>query len=170
MPRQYGRTFAQHMEDMEPHIVVPFNIGITAQYRGHRAKWHCVASLLMSSSSMNNKPTKELNEATRASVVKEMAKPRITRSAKIAEMNLDPVRIPERPSTTMPGIVDKVIASPDAGQPGKAQITVDGADQGHRVLRIENELTDEHGDDVRLKKGAHVEVTVSSEPTQRGTT
>jgi hypothetical protein len=25
-------------------------------------------------------------------------------------------------------------------------------------------LTDEHGDDARLKKGTHVEVTVSSEP------
>jgi len=30
-------------------------------------------------------------------------------------------------------------------------------------LRIENALIDEHGDDVKLKKGAHVEVTVTAE-------
>jgi hypothetical protein len=41
-----------------------------------------------------------------------------------------------------------------------AQIAVDGADHGYRDLRIENTLTNEHGDDVKLKKGAHVEVTV----------
>jgi len=73
----------------------------------------------------------------------------MARSAKIAELNLDTTRIPEQPSTIMPGIVDKIIPSPRPSQPGKAQITVDGADH---TLRIENTLTDEHGDDVRLKK------------------
>jgi hypothetical protein len=34
----------------------------------------------------------------------------------------------------------------------------------HRDLRIENTLTDENGDYVRLKKGAHVQVTVTAEP------
>jgi len=63
----------------------------------------------------------------------------------------------------MPGIVDETIASPVAGQPGKAQIAVEGADHRHRGLRIENTLTDENGDDVRLKKGARVEVAVTSE-------
>jgi hypothetical protein len=48
-------------------------------------------------------------------------------------------------------------------QPGKAQIAVDGADHRYRNLRIENTLTDEHGDDVRLEKGASVEVTVTAE-------
>ena len=51
-----------------------------------------------------------------------------------------------------------------AGQPEKANIAVEGADHRHRDLRIENTLTDEHGDDVRLKKGAQVEVTVTAEP------
>jgi hypothetical protein len=41
---------------------------------------------------------------------------------------------------------------------------VDGPDRRYRDLRIENVLTDEHGDDVKLKKGAHVEVTVASDP------
>ena len=113
---------------------------------------------------MNNKLTKELREATRASVAEEMAKPRMARSARLAQNDLDPARIPERPSTTMPGTVDKIISSPNADRPEKAQIAVDGADHRYRDLRIENTLTDEHGDDVRLKKGAHVEITVSSEP------
>src|ERR1700680_4864375 len=115
-------------------------------------------------SMLHKKGKKESGNSTRASVKKEMAKPRMARSAKIAELNLDPARIPERPSVTMPGTVDKIIPSPRPTQPEKAQIAVDGADHRHRDLRIENTLTDEHGDDVRLKKGAHVEVTVTAEP------
>jgi hypothetical protein len=86
----------------------------------------------------------------------------MARSARIAELNLDTARIPEQPSVTMPGTVNKIISSPRPSQPEKIQITVDGPDHGHRDLRIENTLTDEHGDDVRLKKGAHVEVTVTA--------
>ena len=92
-----------------------------------------------------------------------MAKPRMARSARIAELNLDTTRIPEQPSATMPGTVDKIIPSPRPSQPEKAQIAVDGADHRYRDLRIENTLTDENGDDVKLKKGAHVEVTVTAE-------
>ena len=93
-----------------------------------------------------------------------MAKPRMTRSARIAELNLDTGRIPEQPSAAMRGIVDKIIPSSGPSQPEKAQIAVDGADRNYRDLRIENTLTDEHGDDVRLEKGGHVEVTVTAEP------
>ncbi len=45
----------------------------------------------------------------------------------------------------------------------EAQIAVEGADHRFRDLRIENTLTDENGDDVKLKKDAHVEVTVTAE-------
>ena len=113
---------------------------------------------------LHKKTKKEPGNATRASVRKEMAKPRMARSARIAELNLDTARIPEQPSATMPGTVDKIIPSPRPSQPEKAQIAVDGADHRYRDLRIENTLTDEHGDDVKLKKGAHVEVTVTAEP------
>jgi len=34
-------------------------------------------------------------------------------------------------------------------------------------VRIENTLTDEHGDDVSLKKGAHVDVTVTAKHANR---
>ena len=94
-----------------------------------------------------------------------MAKPRMARSARIAELNLDTTRISEQPSATMPGTVDKIIPSPGPSQPEKAQIEVKEADHGYQDLRIENMLTDENGDDARLKKGAHVEVTVTAEPT-----
>jgi hypothetical protein len=112
---------------------------------------------------LHKKVKKELDAPTRASVSKEMAKPRMARSARIAELNLDTARIPEQPSTTMPGIVDKIILS-GPSQLERAQIAVDGADRGYRDLRIENALTDEHGDDVKLEKGAHVEVTVTARP------
>jgi hypothetical protein len=113
---------------------------------------------------LHKKTKKQSGDATRASVRKEMAKPRMARSARVAELNLDTARIPEHPSTTMPGTVKKIILSPRPSQPEKAQVTVDGADQRHRNLRFENTLTDEHGDDVKLKKGARVEVTVTEDP------
>jgi hypothetical protein len=34
----------------------------------------------------------------------------------------------------------------------------------NRNLRFENTLTDEHGDDVKPQKGAHVEVAVTEDP------
>jgi hypothetical protein len=107
---------------------------------------------------------KEPGNATRASVRKEMAKPRMARSARITELKLDTSRVPAQPSATMAGTVDKIIASPRPSQPEQAQIAVDGADHRCRYLRIDNALTDEHGDDVKLEKGAHVEVTVTAEP------
>jgi hypothetical protein len=113
---------------------------------------------------LHKKGKKEPGNATRASVMKEMAKPRMARSSRIAELNLDTARISEQPSVTMLGTVDKIIPSPRPSQPEKAQSAVDGADHRYRDLRIENTLTDEHGDDVRLKKGAHVEVTVTVKP------
>src|ERR1700676_2563385 len=110
------------------------------------------------------KAKKETGNATRVSVNQEMAKPRMARSARIAELNLDTSRNPEQPSTTVPGTVDKIIPSSRPSQPEKAQIAVKGPDRRKQDLRIENALTDEHGDDVKLKKGAHVEVTVTAEP------
>ena len=111
------------------------------------------------------KAKKKPVDAIRASLKKEMAKPRMARSGRIAELNLDTARIREQPSTTMPGTVAKIIPSPRPSEPEKAQIAVDRrTDHRHQDLRIENTLTDEHGEDVKLKKGAQVEVTVTAEP------
>ncbi|HXN26604.1 MAG TPA: hypothetical protein VN902_05750 [Candidatus Acidoferrales bacterium] len=93
-----------------------------------------------------------------------MAKPPISKSARKMERILDTTRILEHPSTSMPGTVDKVIPSGRPSRPGKAQIAVKHTGRRYRKLRIENSLTDAHGDEVELKKGAHVEVTVTAEP------
>jgi hypothetical protein len=59
------------------------------------------------------KSKKDSGEATRENVKKEMAKPRMAKSARMAALNLDAKRIPEpRPRTTLPGKVDKIIPSP----------------------------------------------------------
>ena len=70
----------------------------------------------------------------------------------------------DKPSTTLPATVEKVIQSPSPGIPEKAQIAVEGADHLYRELRIENTLTTENGDKVRLKPGAEVELTIEAEP------
>jgi uncharacterized protein YfaS (alpha-2-macroglobulin family) len=70
----------------------------------------------------------------------------------------------EKPSATLPGTVEKIIKPPDPSEPEKAQIAVDGADHLYKELRIENNLTDENGNEVRLKQGAKVEVTVEADP------
>ncbi len=70
----------------------------------------------------------------------------------------------EKPSTTLPAVVEKVIKPRTPGEPEKAQITVEGADHLYRELRIENTLIDENGDKVQLKPGAEVDVTIEALP------
>ncbi len=70
----------------------------------------------------------------------------------------------EKPSVTMPGTVEKIIPPAHPSEPEKAQIAVEGADELYREIRIENAHTDENGDEVRLKKGAEVEITVEADP------
>jgi hypothetical protein len=65
------------------------------------------------------------------------------------------------PSVTLPGTVEKIIQRPN--EPQKAQIAIDGADEMYREIRVGNTLTDENGDEVHLKKGAHVDVTVEAD-------
>jgi hypothetical protein len=70
----------------------------------------------------------------------------------------------EKPSTTLPAIVEKIIKSPHPSEPEKAQISVEGADHLYRELRIENTLIDENGEKVRLKPGAEIDVTIQAPP------
>jgi hypothetical protein len=55
------------------------------------------------------KRKKEIETAVRASVTKEMAKPRVSKSARIAERNLDASQIFEKPRTIPPESVEKII-------------------------------------------------------------
>jgi hypothetical protein len=70
----------------------------------------------------------------------------------------------EKPTTTLPGTVQKIIKSPDPSIPEKAEIAVEGADELYKEIRIENTLTDEKGEEVKLKPGADVEVTIEADP------
>jgi hypothetical protein len=80
----------------------------------------------------------------------------------MAERESDTARVSQQPRTVMPGTVDKLIPSPTSRLREKAQISIDG-EAGYRKLRIENSLTDEHGDEIKLEKGARVEVTVTED-------
>lgn len=70
----------------------------------------------------------------------------------------------ENPSVTLSGTVQKIIPSPYADEPEKAQIAVEGADRLYRELRVENALEDEQGKTVALKLGAEVAVTIEANP------
>jgi hypothetical protein len=71
----------------------------------------------------------------------------------------------EKASTTLPGKVEKVIhAYPGSGEPEKAQIAVEGADHLYREIRVPNSLADSHGQKVKLKEGAEVEVKIEADP------
>ena len=73
--------------------------------------------------------------------------------------------MPEKPNITLPGTVERIIKPPDPREPEKAQINIQqGADPLYKEIRIENSLTDEEGNEVKLKKGATVEVTVEASP------
>ena len=64
---------------------------------------------------------------------------------------------------TLPGTVDKIIPA-IGSQPEKAQIAVAGAEPLYREIRVDNNLQNEAGDDVSLKLGAEVQVTIEAKP------
>lgn len=70
----------------------------------------------------------------------------------------------KKASTKLPGRVQRLIKPhPASGEPEKAQIAIEGADQLYRELRVPNKLTDEDGNTVKLKPGTEVEVKIESE-------
>ena len=69
-----------------------------------------------------------------------------------------------RPWTTVPAVVNKVIKTGIARQPEKAEISITPADYLFREIRVENSLTSPAGEAVALKAGAKVEVTFEADP------
>ncbi len=69
----------------------------------------------------------------------------------------------ENPNTKLRGTVEKIIPSVVPSEPEKAQIVVEQADHLYKELRIENTLSDSGGNEVHLKPGAKVDVTVEAE-------
>jgi hypothetical protein len=71
--------------------------------------------------------------------------------------------MPENPSVTLPAVVDKIIEPSNPSEPEKAQINIqEGAEPLYQEIRIENNLTDENGQPVKLKVGTKVDVTVEA--------
>jgi len=50
-----------------------------------------------------------------------------------------------KPSTSLPGTVERIIKPRDPSEPEKVQISIEGADHLYREIRITNALTDENG-------------------------
>lgn len=69
----------------------------------------------------------------------------------------------EKPSTTLPGTVEKIIKPWIPGEPEKAQIAVEGADHLYREIRIENNMVTPDGETVGLKPGAQVDVIIEAD-------
>ena len=70
----------------------------------------------------------------------------------------------EKPSVTLTGMVEKVVKSPLSSEPDQAQIAIEGADHQYEAILIENTLTDKSGNEVQLKPGAEVELTIKAGP------
>jgi len=69
----------------------------------------------------------------------------------------------EKPSVTLPGTVEKIIRPLQPGDPEKAQIGIEGADELYREIRVENTLQSDKGAEVALKPGARVDVTIAAD-------
>jgi hypothetical protein len=69
---------------------------------------------------------------------------------------------PEKPAVTLHGTVEKIIPE-NSASPEKAQVSVDGAEQLYREIRMDNTLQDGDGKKMGLKEGSRVEVTIEAE-------
>jgi hypothetical protein len=78
-------------------------------------------------------------------------------------MDQDSADSNEKASTTFPGTVEKIIKPADPREPEKAQMAIEGAEELSREIRVDNVLKDEKGEDVALKKGAPVDVTIEAD-------
>jgi len=76
----------------------------------------------------------------------------------------EPLESEEKASVTLPGKVEKIIPPFRPTEPEKAQIAVEGAKELYREIRIDNVLKDDAGEDVSLKPGAKVDVTIEATP------
>jgi hypothetical protein len=90
--------------------------------------------------------------------------PRLALPPKSCILTPMPEKTDDKPSVTLPATVEKVIKPLFPSEPEKAQITVHAAEDLYKEIRVDNTLTDEHGKPVKLKPGAHVQVTIEADP------
>jgi hypothetical protein len=63
---------------------------------------------------------------------------------------------------TLSGTVKEIINPSDPSAPQEAQIAIEGPDAPVGELRIVNTLTKKNGQEVTLKEGASVEITIKA--------
>jgi hypothetical protein len=71
---------------------------------------------------------------------------------------------PALSQSSLSGAVEKIITPSRPGEPEQAQIVIQGADDQDQEIRIENILTTKKGDEVGLKEGALVSITIKHKP------
>jgi len=69
----------------------------------------------------------------------------------------------KRKRKKLQGTVQKVLKQIGQSEPEKAEIRLEEADDLYREIRVENVLTDENGEKVRLKPGAAVDVILEAD-------
>jgi ABC-type phosphate transport system substrate-binding protein len=69
----------------------------------------------------------------------------------------------EKPTVTLPATVEKIVQPVNPKNPEMAEIHIEGADPLYREIRVENTLTNDAGEEVKLKKGSRVDVTIEAE-------
>jgi hypothetical protein len=67
------------------------------------------------------------------------------------------------PRTTKAGTVERLVKPADPREPEKAQVNIHECEPLYQELRIEKTLTDQEGNQVRLKEGAEVEVHIDAD-------
>src|SRR5258708_3205620 len=68
----------------------------------------------------------------------------------------------KKPSVTLPGTVEEIIESPHPSIPEKAETSIQEPNELHQDIPTENPFTTDIRNQLRLKKGALVEVTVEA--------
>jgi hypothetical protein len=68
-----------------------------------------------------------------------------------------------RPWTTVPAVVNKIIKTGVAREPEKAEISITPADYLFREIRIANSLISPEGQPLALKQGARLDVTFEAD-------
>jgi hypothetical protein len=69
----------------------------------------------------------------------------------------------EKPAITLPATVEKIVPPATPKNPEMAEIHIDGADDLYREIRVENKLKNQNGEEVKLKKGSKVDVTIEAD-------
>ena len=69
----------------------------------------------------------------------------------------------DKPGTTLPGTVEKIIKPVVPSEPEKAEIHIEGGEAFYREIRVKNVLKDEKGEEVAIKEGARVNVSIEAD-------